>query len=415
MFSPSTRPRGAALLVALSATCAAVAGDTAALERELLSDARTRPGFQSATAGHDGKFFLGSADGAMRLEPGALIQYRYVLDLRDSDEPDEDLSNGFDFRRAKLFVGGTVSPEIEYYIQGAFFCGEGDFRLEFAQFTHRFENGVGVMWGQFKLPFLQEELVSEKFLLAADRSVTHAVFTQGISQGVQLGYEADSFRLAGALSDGTAACNTTYYDPMETDVALTARAEMRLGEAPWKAYASFPSFRHGPAGAMLGAALHWQASGRTGNERTFAGEEVADADLLAYTLDATYKGGGWGLFGAFIGQHPDADGSPEASDFGALLQGTAFATEQVELFARWDAVFPDGDRDAGDDFHTLTLGANYYFVPGSFAARLTADVQWFLDDQAASGSLVKAPAATGLLPTDQEGEVCLRIQMQLLF
>lgn len=402
----------------LAAASAAMAQDASLshIERELLGDAAVRASYQaSATGGHDGRFFVASADGQTRLNVGALLQYRYNVNLRDADDPDEDLTNGFDFRRAKLFVSGRVRPEIEFYIQGAFFCGDGDFRLEFAEATHRFENGMGITWGQFKLPFLHEELVSEKLLLAADRSVTHAVFTAGVSQGAQLWYEADSFRILGAVSDGITRCNTTYYDPTEADIALTGRAEIRFGEAPWSAYTAFSSFRGDPAGGLLGAAVHWQTSGETGNTLTFAGMDSPDIEVLSYTADATWFGGGWTLYGALIGRSTDPDAGADADDFGAIVQGSAFATEKLELFARWDAVFPDDDWDEGGDFNTLTLGANYYFLPGSYAARLTTDLQWFFDSQADSASLVAAPAAGGLLPSAEDDQLYLRVQMQLLF
>ena len=392
------------------------AGETRDLERALLADAAGRDALQpAATAGHDGRFFLASGDGSMRLQIGALLQYRYNVNLRDAAAPDEDLTEGFDFRRTKLFFSGTVRPGIDYYIQGAFPSGGGGFTLEFAEMTHRFDNGVGVTWGQFKLPFLHEELVSEKTLLAADRSVMHSVFTAGVSEGVQLCSEGERFRVMGAVSDGSNACRTAYYDPAEADVALTGRAEFRFGEAGWKAFGAFTSFRGAPAGGVVGGAVHWQTSGGTGNTDTFAGTNDPGVDVLAYTVDAAYSGGGWSLYAAFVGRSTDTDGAAEFTDFGGILQGSVFVSERDEVFARWDGVFPDSGRGAGDDFNTLTLGVNHYFFPDSFAARLTADVQWFVDNQASSASLVRAPSGGGLLPSGRDDEVYLRVQMQVLF
>ena len=395
----------------------AAATSDADSDRALLADAAARVSFQQApTAGHDGKFFLASASGDSRLEIGALTQFRYTVNLRDTSPADKDLTNGFDFRRAKLFLGGKLPRDTTFYLQGGFAIGGGDFSFEFAQMNHKLGEHLTVTWGQFKMPFLQEELVSEKMLLAADRSIMHAVFTAGFDHGVMLCYEADRWGLSTAASDGAGTANTAYYSPAEADWALTARAQYRLGDAPWGAYYAFNSFRETPTGAMAGAALHWQTAGDTGNTLTFAGTPAADTDMLAYTADLLYKGGGWSLYGALVGRTTDTDGLPAYDDFGAIAQGSLFVTDRDELFARWDAVFPDDDRGAGEDFHTLTVGASHYFFPGSYAARLTADLQWYPEDQSGSSSLIRAPSAASQLLPDPEGDqACLRIQMQLLF
>ena len=98
-----------------------------------------------------------------------------------------------------------------------------------------------------------------------------------------------------------------------------------------------------------------------------------------------------------------------------INQGGVFLTDRWELFGRWDAVFPDDSRSAGEDFHTLTVGANHYFFPGSHAAKFTADMQWFLDDQDGSGSIVRVNEGIGLAPTSEDDQLSFRLQMQLLF
>ena len=405
----------AAAVCLLAATHSQAAGDPDS--RALLADAAARVSLaQPTTAGHDGKFFVASPDGEHRLELGALIQYRYTLNLRDAADPDEDLTNGFDFRRTKLFASGRLPLDTTFYIQSCFGIDGGVSALEFTEFTHKLDDHLSLTWGQFKLPFLHEELVSEKMLMAADRSIMYGVFTAAFEPGVMLTYTADRWSLAVAASDGIKSTNTAYYSPAEADWALTARAQCRLGEAPWSEFVTFTSFRDAPSGALLGAAVHWQTSGDTGNTLTFAGTPVADTDILAYTADATYEGSGWTLYGGLVGRSTDTEGMPTYDDFGAIAQGSLFVTDRDELFARWDAVFPDSDRAAGEDFHTLTLGATHYFLPGSHAAKLTADVQWYFEDQAGSADLVAAPSSASQILPDTEGDqVVLRLQMQLLF
>lgn len=388
------------------------------VSRELLADAGARASFQAGgTGGHDGKFFLGSADGDNRLNVSGQIQFRYNFNVRDTSPPDEDITNGFNARRVKLAFDGVVGGDWGYKIVGAFDRGDGDFFLEDAVITRKFDNGVTLAMGQFKGPFMREENTSSKMQQAADRSPMNEAFNQDRTQGIQLSYAGDNARFTGMVSDGFKTLNTAYYVPAESDYALTGRVDVRFGDASWKAFKDFTSFRGGETGGMVGAAVHWQTMGDTANTGTFppGGSAPTDMDLLTYTVDASYEGGGWNVYGAFVGRSIDMIGSPDYDDFGALVQGGVFVSDLTELFARWDAVLPDDDRSAGEDFHTITFGANHYFFEGSHAAKLTADVQWFLDNQAESSDVVKVNEGIGLAPGAEDDQVSFRIQMQILF
>lgn len=395
---------------------AAGAGETDALSRELLADAAARVSLQSgSTAGHDGKFFLASAEGGFRLNISGQIQVRYHLNLRETTSPDKDITTGFNLRRTKIGFDGVVAGDWEYKLVGAFDRDGGSDFLEDAILSREFANGITLTWGQFKAPFLREENMSSKAQLAVERSPMNEAFNQDRTQGVRLGYTGDRFRVVGMVSEGFKTLNTAYYSAKEADIALTGRAEFRFGDASWKAYKDFTSFRGGAAGGMVGGAVHWQTAGNTGNTETFSGTPATETDMLTYTLDVSYEGSGWNLYGAFVGRNTETAGSPDYDDFGALLQGGIFISAQTELFSRWDAVFPDDSRSSGEDFHTLTFGANHYFFPGSHAAKLTADVQWSLDDQVGSGSVVKVNEGIGLLPTTGDDQISFRLQMQVLF
>jgi len=389
----------------------------AAFERELLADAASRVNFQAGgVAGHDGKFFLASPDGEFRLNISGQVQFRYNFNIRNTTGNDEDITNGFHMRRAKISFDGKIAPRIHYKVKGGFSRSSGNFGLEDAYGKYVFDNGLTLKWGQFKTPFLREENTSSSKQLAADRSIANETFNQDYSQGVELAYTTDTFRIMGAVSDGFNTDNTATFSTEESDFAITERAEARFGNAGWKTFKDFTSFREGKTGVLVGVAGHWQHSGDTGNTDTFANTAVTGMDMFSYTADASYEGGGWNVYGAFIGRTIDPDNSQSFDDFGAVVQGGAFITDRDELFARWDAVFPDSGRGAGsDDFNTLTFGTNHYFVPGSHAAKFTADVQWFLDNQSNSSSLIGSEEGVGLAPTNQNDEVAFRLQMQILF
>ena len=414
-MKPTSRTLPSLTLLALAGIAHARQSDDG-LARELLADAGARVSFQAAgAAGHDGKFFLASADGRNRLNITGKTHVRYHLNIRDTTTPDEDLTNGFTVRRMELCFDGVVAGGWEYKLLGAFNRSGGAFQLDDAALSRKFDNGIDLSWGQFRPLFLREENVSSGGQLAVDTSPMNAVFNQGRSQGVQVRHTGERFRVSGMISDGFRNTNTAYFSTAEADLALTGRADLRFGEASWKAFDDFTSFRGGATGGLVGAAVHWQTAGDTANTASFAGTAPTDTDLFTYTLDAGYEGGGWNLYGAFVGRNTDTAGAPAFDDFGALFQGGVFIAPKTELFARWAAVFPDDSRPAGEDFHTLTFGANHYFFPGSHAAKLTADIQWYLDDQAGSGDVVKVNEGIGLAPTSEDDQVSLRIQMQLLF
>lgn len=393
-----------------------LAAEPGALDRALVLSSAAMMDADAGSSGHDGKFFVASSDEAFRLNVGGQIQLRYNANFRDNTTgPDDDATIGFNTRRTKLEFSGHVYDKWSYKVVGAFSRSNGNFVLEDAILTYKLENGVKITWGQFKLPFLREESISSKYQLATDRSVANEVFNQDRSQALQISWQGEQVRVFGAVSDGLNTANTNFLSPAEADFALTARGELRFGQAGWKAFDDFTSFRGGKSGGLIGATIHWQSAGDTANTTTIGGTPMPDVTILAYTIDASYEGGGWNLYAAFIGRNTDTAGASDNDDFGAVAQGGVFISDQTELFARWDAVFPDNARASGQDFHTLTFGANHYFIPESHALKLTVDLQWFLDDQTGSSSIVGTNEGIALIGGAGDDEVALRFQMQLLF
>ncbi len=414
MSARSTVP----IVVALVGSAAA-ASNSAARSTDL---DRSPASFSAgAAASAAGPFEIVDAeDAAFRLRVGGQVQFRYIANFRDSDDAtdDGDFGGGFETRRTKInFSGTTLSKDLSFRIVAAFDrTGDGAFKLEESWLRYKLGDGWSVRAGQFKLPFLREENVSSSAQLAADRSVANEVFNQDFSEAVEFARESEWWRLLAAVSDGFGSRNTAFFSPKEADVALTGRVERRVGDAPWKSYDDLTSFRDSPSGWMVGGAFHWQHMGDTAAFSGGAPATVAESDMISYTVDLSVEGGGWNLFAACVGRWTDAAGVEAWDDFGAVVQGGYFFTERTEGFARWDAVFPDKDRaDPHDNFHTLTAGLNHYFIEASHAAKLTIDMQIYLDDQAGSSSVVSAQTGLGMLPSSEDGQIAVRVQMQLLF
>ena len=150
------------------------------------------------------------------------------------------------------------------------------------------------------------------------------------------------------------------------------------------------------------------------------GDVVAtDANILVYTVDASYEADGWNLFAAFVGSNVDPDaGGVDSSDYGIVLQGGVYLNDETELYARYSQIFFDdnvlaaGSEDTNSEF---VVGVNHYLQGHS--AKLTLDFVYYGEESVVGGSLGNAAGNTniGRLGDDDEGEFSVRAQMQLLF
>lgn len=411
-----------------AAWSSANADEVRALVAEMMSDAETRSSLlqSGATAGHDGKFFLASGDGNFRLNIGGQIQFRYYLNFRDDDgfsgsptDPDDpspagetdDFEPGFETRRTRLkFDGHVFDPNLFYYVQGDFSRRGGGFTLLDAYVGYKFSNGVTARWGQFKLPFLREELVSSSMQLAVDRSLTSSIFSQGRSQGIEVSYKGEMWKIAGAFSDGFGSANSAF-GTEAADWALTGRVEFLLA-GDWNQFKDFTSPQGSNFAALLGGALHWEeAADRPG----FSG-----VDILTWTLDASLEGDSWNIFMSYTGRDLDFDSGGSLTDHAFMIQGGIYVTEQFEPFLRYDLFLTDSDRFT-DDINSLTFGFNYYIH--GHAAKFTMDVVWLFDPTIGGVSDGTdffvfenfASSSLGILGSSADDEVVIRTQFQLLF
>jgi phosphate-selective porin OprO and OprP len=353
---------------------------------------------------------LAQAPAAFSVNVHGYTQFRYIWTQLDDDAQDDDTAVGFQASRARLTVSGNIIDERwSYFILFAFDgVGAADaaiVTLFDAYGSYRMENGWTLTFGQFRLPFLREELVTEAYQLAIDRSPTNFLFNQGRSQAVQIGFEGEAFRFAAAFSDGFRAANTDYTSDGEADWALTGRLEWKWA-GDWRQFRDFTSFPDSPYAGMIGFAAHYQQGGDT------AGTE--DLDAWGATIDLSMEGSGWNLFAAAMALNLDPAGEDSTTDYGWLIQGGIFIAPQAELFARFDMILPDDDRaEFDDEFSTITAGINYYFLPESHAAKLTGQVIYFLDNP--SQSLAPLSTRIPLLGSSEDGQWSILAQMQLVF
>lgn len=378
----------------------------------VLADASTRSGL-AARVGveHDGtSFFLRTEDKEFSLKLLGEFQFRYTADFRrGTDEPDQ---SGFEVRRLRLHAMGHVGV-LDYRVQVGMRRNDGAAIVEFAYGRYKGDDW-SVQWGQFKPPLLREELVTARMQLAADRSLVNEIFTAGFSQGVQVGVEGDRWRAMAMFSDGANAARTDVAsvrpapleDGGESDWALTGRVEwLGVGDS-WELFRDFTGVPGTEAALMVGAAMHAEAGDSL---------DPGDYSVLEATIDLSLKGDGWNAFGYGVWRRLDAEDADAFDDLGFVVQGGAFVPEtDWELFARYDVYVPDPDSEGDAPFSTLTFGTNWYLH--GHGAKLTLDVQWFLDDADGTDfrTLTRA-TGIGFFGSEEPGEVALRAQFQLLF
>lgn len=405
---------------------------------ELAADSMSR----ASSQGSSGGFKI--ADGQYSLTVGGLVQFGYTANFRSDDAgttitDDDSFTNGFAMGKTKLWMKGSVAdPNLTFKLQGDFASEGGAFTLDDAYGKYRWsDNNVWLQFGQFKQPVVREEVVGDQYQLAAQRSFVNQVFNPDRTQGILLGWDSDSWRWALGMSDGWRAKNTDFNSGAESDWSVNARVDFKWA-GDWDRFDDFTSFRGQNYAGMLGAGLMYETFGSTGD----ATDNAVDTEgtFWLYTVDVAFEGDGWNVFGAFVGSNtdPDASGEDSTSNFGIVAQAGVFVSDNWELFGRWDGLFADEQADSGadldpSDFHFLTLGANYYMVPGSHAAKFTADVVISLNETYAlrttdvlsgdAGTAIPGAVTTGSLPYTRggilgdidSGEVALQLQMQLMF
>lgn len=377
------------------------------LVADVLVDADSRTSLQSdaVTGGWKDRFYLADPGGAFRLEVLGRLQVRYVWNHQADDAVDGDRA-GFDIRRMFLeFQGHVVDPSWRYRIVTAF-SADGVMGINDVSITKDFGNGWSVTAGRFKLPFMREALMSSKRLLAVDRSLIHQAWTLGRSGTVMVEYEHEQWRMSAAVSNGE---NTTLVPALaeDTEFALTTRGEFLLA-GKWGTFNDFTSFRGSDSGVMLGVAVHAERdeSGTTFNVGTGLGNDD-ERRLISWTADLSVEGGGWNLYTAAVGRHTDRD-SGDLDEYGFLVQGGVFVTDDLELFARYE--WADDDTDA-DDLSVATVGFNRYFRKHTL--KWTSDVGYGFN--AVNGSFPSSGAGWRRDGAGEDGQVVVRSQLQLLF
>ena len=348
------------------------------------------------------------------LRIGGYSQFRYTFNVRENTDTQESITNGFDNRRTKIYLAGNaLSEDTTYRIVLAFNKSTGFAFLEDAWVNYDFgDTDWSVTAGQFKAPFLREELVGATRQLAVDRSVANEVFNQDYTQGVRVNYDNSQTRFQFAFTDGFRAINDSFTSRNEADLAFTARIEHAIGDS-LRRFQDFTSWRTAEETAvLLGVAGHWQTAGHT-----WSRVPAREQDQYFLAADLSVEGVGWSAFVSGYFRTTDPDGAGSLTDYGVVGQTSLFVAENTEIFIRGSAVFPDEAHPLGDtdDFYSATVGGTHYFIPESHAAKLVGEVIYFPEAKNESDAILGFRDNAGLLPDTEGNQFVIRAMVQVMF
>lgn len=189
-----------------------------------------------------GALKMKSGDGAFSAQLGGRIMadYANIDDDRDLD------GNGSEFRRARLFMKGTVFNDWAYKAQFDF--AEDDISTKDLYLQYKGFDAFDLTLGNHKMPFGLEERTSSKYITFMERSSPNDVFAVGRKNGLSLSTNGDNWTLMGAVHmEGVSNDN----DGRDEDYGYGARA-------------TFAPFVDGKNIVHLGAAWHHQEYEKNG-------------------------------------------------------------------------------------------------------------------------------------------------------
>lgn len=392
------------------------------LVADLLADSDARASLlqNGMMAGWNEHFFLASPDGRFKLQLDGHLQFRWVYSFHD--QPDRH-RQGFENTRAKLtFRGHVFNPDLTYLLRMDATRNEpelveGLFFVRDMWMRYRLDGDWSIRAGQFKLPFNREELVPSQYQLAVERSLVNENMNIGRSQGVELTYARDNYKLMLATGDGATdnvggfgiagGGNPVNTSALTEDVewSITGRYEYLLA-GNWKQFDDFTSPLGEEFAALFGLGAHWQSTEFNGNFG-FRRDEI---NWFAATTDFSAEWGGANAFTSFTYHFID-NPNFNVNVYGFVVQAGAYFTPKIEAFARWEYAWYSTDAATFADLNLATFGVNYY-IDGH-------DLKWTTDIGFGASKVDSAwdsdIAGWRQDADDAEPQIVFRTQFQLLF
>lgn len=260
---------------------------------------------------------------------------RLMADFQFADV-DSSLGNeedGFEFRRARLFMSGTVYKNVEFKVQYDFAGGDADFKDAWLAFK---QDWGKIKIGHFKEHFSLEELTSSKYITFLERSLPVQAFAPSrnsgfafegkngdtFNWGVGYYYDADGFGISRS-EDATNLTGRVAFRPLYEDKG-SRMFHIGLG-ATLKDYAGTTRVRVRPESHF---------TGRYVDTGTFAADGATNLNLELATVQ-----GPWWAAAEYFTSDVDAPLSGDPTFGGFYVQTGYFLTGESRAFKTSSGAF----------------------------------------------------------------------------
>jgi len=318
-----------------------------------------------------------SDDGKFETRLGGRVQVDAAW--YDEDNVNLDGENGTEFRRARLFVKGTMHDVWNFKGQYDFAGNEAEIKDAYIGYTGF--QPVKFKIGQFKQPFGLEEMTSSKYITFMERAMATNAFATGRRIGLGANYAADHWTWAISVYGREEGDDTT------GDEGYGAGA--RLTWAPWNGKTRV--IHLGLAGAWEDpndndVRFRSRPESHKTDTRLVDTEDIPEPDNFArYGLEAATVLGPFSLQGEYMGVAAQSDQVSDPDFNGWYAYGSWFITGESrkykkgkfgrvnpksvvgkggigawELALRYSSIDLDDADTQGGEEDNITVGVNWY-------------------------------------------------------
>jgi len=340
-------------------------------------------------------FKVASADKQFELKFGGRIMADYSFASVDDSLGGQE--NGFEFRRARLFVEGTIYERVEFKAQYDFAGGDADFKDMYIGLV----NDWGTLrFGHFHEQFSMEEITSSKYISFLERSLPVEAFAPSRQSGVgvvgkgsdKVNWGFGAFYAADDYGDSTSEDATDFagrvgFRPLWQDKGKRM-LHLGLGVAR-RDFAGSTRYRARPEAHL--ASRYVDTKSFAADSATVLGLEIAGVfdsfwfagELMQADVDARASGdpsfdGFYAAAGYFFtGEHRKFKGSAGAWDRTKPNSNFGAGSGAFEVAVRYSSLNLTDKGVNGGEQDDITVGFNWYLNPATrmMVNYVMADVQ----------------------------------------
>ncbi len=368
----------------------------------------------SPTSGWDKGLFLQSQDKRITLKPGFMVQFRHITNWRQDAKnggADDDIQNGFEVRRTRMWMEGNVyGPDILYRLGLDNSSNASGIVLEDAFIGYKLNDAWFIKAGQFKPPVTHEEFgITDLDQPAVERSLLNDTVGQTATvtraQGISALWknQKDSLHVTGMISDGEGSSNTNFEDQATPDTRARFGAFGRLEykfKGQWADHALGTAKGTKEETFVLSVGL---------NTTEFPRSDIYRGEVVAhYTLASK-----WNLLASLAGAltEPRNTGVPTRFDYGGLIEVSRLLNPMYEVFGRYDVTIQDADLVKSENVYPeIAVGINRYLGTEGAAgnsARITLDLNYL------PNGVPSNRTGLGYLENIGKNEFVARLQFQI--